>query len=69
CAKDQTKVAELIEVCKHQQKWIGCVPIDDTTIPITMTIEELHNKISSFKKATYITVCALSACIPRILPV
>ncbi|CAG8752858.1 45671_t:CDS:2, partial [Gigaspora margarita] len=50
CAKDQTKVAELIEVCKHRQKWIGCVPIDDTTIPTTITIEELHNKVSSFKK-------------------
>ncbi|RIB08291.1 hypothetical protein C2G38_361024 [Gigaspora rosea] len=69
CAKDQTKVAELIEVCKHRQQWIGCVPIDDATIPTTMTIEELHNKISSFKKATYITVYALSACIPGILPV
>ncbi|CAI2178868.1 7809_t:CDS:1, partial [Funneliformis geosporum] len=34
-----------------------------------MTIEELHNKISNFKKATYITVYALSACIPRIPPV
>ncbi|CAI2197973.1 3908_t:CDS:1, partial [Funneliformis geosporum] len=45
CAKDQTKVAELIEVCRHRQKWIGCVPIDNTTIPTTMIIEELHNKI------------------------
>ncbi|UZO29538.1 uncharacterized protein OCT59_023008 [Rhizophagus irregularis] len=32
CAKDQTKVAELIEVCKQRQKWIGfyalsaCIP-------------------------------------------
>ncbi|CAI2197857.1 3973_t:CDS:2, partial [Funneliformis geosporum] len=69
CAKDQMKVAELIEVCRHQQKWIGCVPIDNTTIPTTMTIEELHNKISNFKKATYITVYALSACIPGIPPV
>ncbi|RIB15136.1 hypothetical protein C2G38_1601885 [Gigaspora rosea] len=34
-----------------------------------MTMEELHNKISSFKKATYITVYALSACIPGIPPV
>ncbi|CAG8727423.1 18681_t:CDS:2, partial [Gigaspora rosea] len=50
CAKDQTKVAELIEIS-------------------TMTMEELHNKISSFKKATYITVYALSACIPGIPPV
>ncbi|UZO07154.1 uncharacterized protein OCT59_027449 [Rhizophagus irregularis] len=69
CAKDQTKVAELIEVCKQRQKWIGCVPIEDTIIPTTMTIEELHNKISNFKKATYITVYALSACIPGIPPI
>ncbi|POG65249.1 hypothetical protein GLOIN_2v1844828 [Rhizophagus irregularis DAOM 181602=DAOM 197198] len=34
-----------------------------------MTIEELHNKISNFKKATYITVYALSACIPGIPPI
>ncbi|RIB17834.1 hypothetical protein C2G38_2037407 [Gigaspora rosea] len=58
-AKDQTKVAELIEICKYRQKWIGS----------TMTMEELHNKISSFKKATYITVYALSACIPGIPPI
>ncbi|CAB4437270.1 unnamed protein product [Rhizophagus irregularis] len=69
CAKDQTKVAELIEVCEQRQKWIGCVPIEDTIIPTTMTIEELHNKISNFKKATYITVYALSACIPGIPPI
>ncbi|RIB11197.1 hypothetical protein C2G38_2204104 [Gigaspora rosea] len=47
--------------------WI--LPIDNNTIPATMTMEELHNKISSFKKATYITVYALSACIPGISPV
>ncbi|CAG8727546.1 14906_t:CDS:2, partial [Gigaspora margarita] len=62
CAKDQTKVAELIKICKHRQKWIGCIPIDNNTIPATMIMEELYNKISSFKKkATYITVYALSA--------
>ncbi len=32
-----------------------------------MTIKELHNKISNFKKATYIIVYALLACISRIL--
>lgn len=69
CAKDQTKVAELIEVCRQRQKWIRCMPIDDTTILTSITIEELHNKIINFKKATYITVYALSACIPRIPPI
>ncbi|CAG8729303.1 4067_t:CDS:2 [Cetraspora pellucida] len=69
CAKDQTKVAELIKVCKHQQKWIKCILINSITISTTMIFKELHNKINSFKKATYITVYALLACISEIPPV
>ncbi|GES81353.1 hypothetical protein GLOIN_2v1844828 [Rhizophagus clarus] len=69
CAKDQTKVAELIEICRQRQKWIGCVLIEETIISTTMTMEELHNKISNFKKTTYITVYALSACISGIPPI
>ncbi|CAB4386382.1 unnamed protein product [Rhizophagus irregularis] len=38
-----------------------------------MTIEELHNKISRLKKATYITAYALTfigkACVPGIPPI
>jgi len=34
-----------------------------------MTIEEFHNKISNFKKATYIMVYVLSVCIPGIPPI
>jgi len=40
--------------------------IDNTIIPTTMTMEEFYNKINNFKKAIYITVYTLSACIPRI---
>ncbi len=43
--------------------------IDNTIILTTMTIEELHNKINNFKKAIYITVHALSACISGISPI
>ncbi|CAI2166583.1 1982_t:CDS:2, partial [Funneliformis geosporum] len=59
-AKDQTKVAEIIEV--------GSVPIDTSTIPYSMTAKELHTKISSFEKVTYITVFALLAIFLGILP-
>jgi hypothetical protein len=68
CAKDQTKVAEMIEVCRTRQQWVGSVPIDTSTIPHSMTANELHAKISSFEKATYITVFALSAILPGIPP-
>ncbi|CAG8795694.1 17903_t:CDS:2, partial [Gigaspora rosea] len=68
CAKDQTKVAEMIEVCRIYQRWVGSVPIDTSTITYSMTAEELHAKISSFDKATYITVFALTAVLPGIPP-
>ncbi|CAI2190724.1 6412_t:CDS:2, partial [Funneliformis geosporum] len=68
CAKDQIKVAEMIEFCRTQQQWVGSVPIDNSMVPHSMTTEELHTKISSFNKATYITVFALSAILPDILP-
>ncbi|CAB4445007.1 unnamed protein product [Rhizophagus irregularis] len=68
CAKDQTKVAEMVEVCRTRQQWVGSIPIDTSIIPHVMTAEELHAKISSLEKATYITVYALSAILLGIPP-
>ena len=58
----------MIEVCRIRQQWVGSVPIDTSIIPYSMTAEELHAKISSFEKATYITVFALSAVLSGIPP-
>jgi hypothetical protein len=51
----------MIEVCRTRHQWVGLVPIDTSTIPCSMSVEELHAKILSFEKATYITVFTLSA--------
>ena len=58
----------MIEVCRTRQQWVGSVPIDTSTIPCSMSVEELHAKILSFEKATYITVFALSAVLSGIPP-
>ncbi|CAB4409103.1 unnamed protein product [Rhizophagus irregularis] len=58
----------MVEVCRTRQQWVGSIPIDTSIIPHVMTAEELHAKISSLEKATYITVYALSAILPGIPP-
>ncbi|GET03185.1 hypothetical protein GLOIN_2v1811542 [Rhizophagus clarus] len=66
CAKDQTKIAEIIEVDRHCAQFVGCVQMQQTSVPQVMTIEELQQKLVNLKKATYITVFAISAVIPGI---
>ncbi|CAG8719310.1 4832_t:CDS:2, partial [Dentiscutata heterogama] len=39
-----------------------------TSIPYLITIDKLHQKLVTLKKATYITVYTISAIIPGILP-
>ena len=68
CAKDQTKIAEMIEVDRRRARFVGCVQMQQTSIPQVMTIEELQQKLIALKKATYITVFAISAVIPGIPP-
>ncbi|CAB4444985.1 unnamed protein product [Rhizophagus irregularis] len=58
----------MVEVCRTRQQWVGSIPIDTSIIPHVMTAEELHAKISSLEKATYITVYALSAILLGIPP-
>jgi len=57
----------MIEVCRIRQQWVESVPIDTSIIPYSMTAKELHAKISSFDKVTYITIFALSAVLLDIL--
>ncbi|CAG8782688.1 15809_t:CDS:2, partial [Dentiscutata erythropus] len=68
CAKDQTKIAEMIEVDRCHARFVGCVQMQQTSIPYSMTIDELQQKLKTLKKATYITVFAILAVIPGIPP-
>ncbi|RIA84535.1 hypothetical protein C1645_832097 [Glomus cerebriforme] len=68
CAKDQTKVFEMIELCQKREMWMGCVPYSAQKVPTSMLIDELQQIISSLKKAIYITVYAISAVLPGIPP-
>ncbi|CAG8852636.1 8953_t:CDS:1, partial [Gigaspora margarita] len=68
CAKDQTKIAEMIEVDRRRARFVGCVQMQQTSIPYSMSIDELQQKLKTLKKATYITVFAISAVIPGIPP-
>src|SRR2546423_4621150 len=65
--KNQTKIAEMIEVDRHHTRFVGCVQMQQN-LPQTMTIDELQQKLINLKKATYITVFAISAVIPEVPP-
>src|SRR6185369_6883617 len=54
--------------CRKREMWVGCVPCSTQKVPISMSIDELQQKLSSLKKATYITVYAISAVLPGIPP-
>ncbi|CAG8693644.1 16436_t:CDS:1, partial [Dentiscutata heterogama] len=61
CAKDQTKIAEMIEVDRHQNRFVRYIQIQQTSISHSITIDKLQQKLIILKKATYITVFAISA--------
>ncbi|CAG8643366.1 2633_t:CDS:1, partial [Cetraspora pellucida] len=63
----QTKIAEMIKVDHHHAQFVGCTQMQQTSIPHSITIDELHQKLATLKKATYITVYAILAIISGIL--
>src|SRR6266540_36210 len=68
CVKDQTKIAEMIEVDRCHSRFIGCIQMQQTSIPQIMILDELQRKLMCLKKTTYIMVFVISAVIPGIPP-